>query len=133
MIFLDDDVLNEFRRPDPDPAVLSYLQNRQSDQWLVPSIVLYEFLSFHRSQAKRNRERQQIQSRVDGIVPLDENAAAEAANIETSLESAGTSLDTGDLLIAAIARDRGATLTTRNENDFDKTPIHDLMDVDIVH
>lgn len=132
MIFLDNDVLNAFRQPNPDQTVLSYLQTHRSEQWLIPSIVLYEFVSYYDTRAKQNRERQQITARVDGIAALDESAAAEAANIEANLDAAGTSLDTADLLIAAIARDRGGTLVTRNKNDFDKSPIHHLMDVDIV-
>jgi predicted nucleic acid-binding protein len=132
MIFLDNDVLNAFRQPIPDDTVVSYLQEHRSKQWLVSSIVLYEFLSYHDTKAKQNRERRQIKSRVDGIAPLDESAAAEAANIGARLSAAGTSLDTGDLLIAAIARDQGGTLATKNKTDFDKTPIHELMDVDIV-
>lgn len=132
MIFLDNDVLAEFRRQNPDRAVVSYLQQHRSEQWFVPSVVLYEFLSFHSSEARQNQERQQIQSRVDGIAPLDDEAAAEAAAIESKLDTAGTSLDGADLLIAGIARSRGGTLATRNKNDFDKPPIHQLMDIDIV-
>lgn len=132
MIFLDNDVLNEFRRPDPDESVVSYLQQHRSEQWFVPSVVLYEFVSYHDTRADQNRERTQIESRVDGIAPLDGDAATEAANIEASLSRAGTSLDTADLLIAGIARDRGGRLATRNENDFDKRPVHELLDVDIV-
>ena len=132
MIFLDNDVLDGFVRPDPDSAVLSYLSSHQSEQWIVPSVVLYEFLSFYNSQSDRNLKRRQLKNRIDGIAPLDEHAAAEAADLEVSLRKIGTSLETGDLLIAATARNRGGTLATRNKNDFDKTPTHQLMDVDIV-
>ena len=132
MIFLDNDVLDGFVRPNPDSAVLSYLSSHQSEQWIVPSVVLYEFLSFYNSQSDRNLKRRQLKNRIDDIAPLDEHAAAEAADLEVSLRKIGTSLETGDLLIAATARNRGGTLATRNKNDFDKNPIHQLMDVDIV-
>lgn len=132
MIVLDNDVLVEFRRPNPDPVVLSYLQSHRSDPWLVPSVVLYEFLSFYDSTSKQDQERRAIKARVDGIASLDEGGAAEAAAIKSKLSSVGTSLDARDLLIAATARERGGTLATRNKNDFDKQPIHQLMSVDIV-
>lgn len=48
------------------------------------------------------------------------------------LASAGTNLDLADLLIAATARERNATLATANKRDVDKVPIHRLMDVDII-
>lgn len=100
----------------------------------VPSIGLYEYLTFYGSQSRRRKERRRIESesRVDGILPLDTDAALEASDIENLLSSSGTSLAPGDLLVAAIARDRGATLATRNENDFDEQPIHRLVEVDIV-
>ncbi len=37
-----------------------------------------------------------------------------------------------DLFVAATARSAGATLATANRNDFDKAPVHELIDVDIV-
>jgi len=58
--------------------------------------------------------------------------AVEAANMRARLETAGTDLDLADLLAAATAREAGATFVTANVNDFDKTPIHQLMDIDVV-
>ncbi|SEO39897.1 hypothetical protein/tRNA(fMet)-specific endonuclease VapC [Halorientalis persicus] len=132
MIVLDTDVLVEYARPNSDPQVTSYLTQRTDEQWIVPSVGLYEYLSFYGSQSRRRTERKQVESRVDAVLPLDADAALEASDIENLLSSSGTSLDPGDLLIAAIARSRNATLATRNKNDFDKQPIQQLMDVDIV-
>lgn len=132
MIVLDTDVLVEYARPNSDPAVTSYLTQRTDEQWIVPSVGLYEYLSFYGSQSRRRTERKQVESRVDAVLPLDADAALEASDIEYLLSSSGTSLDPGDLLIAAIARSRNATLATRNKNDFDKQPIQQLMDIDIV-
>jgi predicted nucleic acid-binding protein len=132
MIVLDNDVLAEFRKPDPKPSVVSYLQQHRTDKWLLSAVVLYEFLSFYSSQSKQNAEREKIMSRVDGIVPLDAAVSAEAASIEASLDSVGVSLDTADLLIAATAREHSATLATGNKNDFDKPPIRQLLEIDLV-
>jgi predicted nucleic acid-binding protein len=101
MLFLDNDVLAKFARPDPDPAVVDYLKQLESEV-------------------------------VDAITPIDSGTSLEAATIESLLADAGTSLDTGDLLVAATARQHDGTLAAANENDFDKAPIHQLIDVDIV-
>ena len=132
MIVLDTDTLIDWGRSGTSGTVSNYLSARTTHQWVIPSIALYEYLTFYDSQSRRRRERQRIENLTDDILPFDADAAQEAADIENLLESAGASLDTGDLLIAAIARDRGGILATRNKNDFDKTPIHQLMDVDIV-
>lgn len=132
MIVLDTDVLVEWGRPNTAQAVHSYLSRRTDEQWVVPSVGLYEYLNYYNSQSRRRTERRRITNRVDGIVPFDTDAALEASDIENLLAQSGTSLGAGDLLVAAIARSRGGTLATRNKNDFDKKPIHQLMDVDIV-
>lgn len=132
MIVLDTDVLVEFARPNTASTVKSYLSQRADEQWIVPSIGLYEYLTYYGSQSRRRKERRQVEKRVDAVQPLDADAALEASDIENLLRSSGTSLGAGDLLIAAIARDLGATLATRNKNDFDKQPIHQLMNIDIV-
>jgi len=132
MIVLDTDVLVEYARPNSDPVVMAYLSGKASEQWIVPSVALYEYLSYYGSQSRRRKEHRQVESRVDAVVPLDADAALEASDIENLLSSSGTSLDAGDLLIAAIASNQGATFATRNKNDFDKQPIHQLMDIDII-
>jgi tRNA(fMet)-specific endonuclease VapC len=132
MIVLDNDVLAEFRKPNPKPSVVSYLQQHRTEKWLLSSVVLYEFLSFYDSQNKQDAERKKITSRVDEIVPLDGAVAAEAAGIEASLDSVDVSLDTADLFIAATAREHSATLATGNKNDFDKPQIRQLLEIDLV-
>lgn len=133
MLYLDNDVLRKFASPDPDPAIVDYLAGRSSDPWAISSVVLYEFLSYYENQATRQARLNTLKNDVvDEISPFDEDAAVEAANMENTLANAGTSLDAADLLIAATARNNGGTLATGNVNDFDKTPIHQLMDVDIV-
>jgi predicted nucleic acid-binding protein len=69
---------------------------------------------------------------VNGIADLNTDVAMEAATLRAGLTTADTSLDLADVLIAATAREYGATLATTNENDFDKRPIHELVDVYIV-
>lgn len=132
MLFLDNDVLRKYARPEPDQEVVEYLAGKRSEPWALPAVVVYEFLSFYDTQQKRDRRHRQLSEAVDEIAAFDEKAAKEAATLESLLESAGSSLDPADLLIAATVRDRGGSLATCNANDFDKAPVHELVDVDIV-
>ena len=132
MLYLDNDVLAKFARPAPDPAVVQYLKTHSSEPWGISALVAYEFVSFY-PQSQRRDKFQQLEQRVlNEVSPIDTETSLEAADLRSLLEDAGTSLDTGDLFIAATARQHGGTLATANKNDFDKEPIHELLDIDIV-
>jgi predicted nucleic acid-binding protein len=132
MICLDNDVFSRYASQRSFPAVSNYLASHSTETWLLPSIVLFEYLQRYSAHNTIQNERRKAEQSVDGIVPIDADVAEQAANIQARLASAGTSLDVPDLLIAAAARQRGCTLATRNKTDFDKGPIHQLMSVDIV-
>jgi len=132
MILLDNNIIRKYARPDPDKAVLTYLSEHRTEPWGLSALVLFEFLSYYDTQSKQRTRRSQLTQAVDTVVSFDGDTAAEAASMETSLEAAGVSLDDVDLLIAATARQHQATLVTADKNDFDKTPVHELIDIDIV-
>ena len=133
MILLDNNIIRKYARPDPDEAVLNYLSEHRTEPWGISALVLFEFLSYYDTQSKQRTRRSQLTQAVDNVVSFDADTAAEAASMETSLEAAGVSLDDVDLLIAATARQNQATFVTADRNDFDKTPLHELMDIDIVN
>ena len=83
-------------------------------------------------QSKQRTRRNQLTQAVDNVIRFDGDTAAEAASMETSLEAAGVSVDDVDLLVAATARQHQATFVTADKKDFDKTPLHELMDIDII-
>lgn len=133
MLYLDNDVLRKFAQPDPDPAVVEYLERHRSEPWGISTVVLYEFLSYYASTGTRQKRLQTLKTHVvDDVAAFDEDAAVEAASIESALADTDSSLDAADLMIAATARRYGGTLATANKRDFDKRPVHQLMDVDIV-
>jgi predicted nucleic acid-binding protein len=132
MICLDNDVFSRYASRESYPVVADYLRAHSTEPWLLPSVVLFEYLQRYSAHSRIRRERQQAEEAVDGILPVDGDVAEEAANLRARLDAAGTGLDVPDLLIAAAARAHGCTLATRNENDFDKAPVHELLDVDIV-
>lgn len=132
MLYLDNDVLAKFARPNPNPAVVQYLKARNAEPWGISALVAYEFVSFYPRSQRQEKLRRLEQDVLNEISPIDTRTSLEAANIRSLLESTGTSLDTGDLLVAATARQHSGTLATANKTDFDKQPIHELVDVDIV-
>jgi len=133
MICLDNDVFSRYASRQSYPAVSEYLTSHSTEPWHLPSIVLFEYLQRYSAHNTIQNERQKVEQSIDAIIPVDADVAEEAANIRARLATAGTSLDVPDLLIAAAARNRGCTLVTRNANDFDKSPIHELMNVDIIY
>lgn len=132
MICLDNDVFSRYASRQSYPAVSTYLSSHSTEAWLLPSIVLFEYLQNYPSHNTIQNERRKAEQSVDGTIPVDADVAEQAANIRARLDAAQTSLDVPDLLIAAAARTHGCTLATRNKTDFDKSPIHELMDIDII-
>lgn len=132
MILLDNNIIRKYARPDPDEAVLNYLSKHRTEPWGISALVLFEFLSYYDTQSKQRTRRSQLTQAIDDVISFDGDTAAEAASMESSLEAAGVSLDEADLLIAATARQHQATFVTADKNDFDKSPLHELMDIDII-
>jgi predicted nucleic acid-binding protein len=132
MICLDNDVFSRYASRQSYPAVEQYLSEHTGESWLLPSLVLFEYLKRYDSHNRIQRERTNAEQSVHAVVDIDAAVATQAANLRARLATTDTTLDLADLLITATAREHGATLATRNKNDFDKSPIHELIDVDIV-
>ncbi len=64
------------------------------------------------------REKEKIITLIHSLIilPFDETAAMEAAEIEAELIQKGSMIDTEDIMIAAIARRYGEKLVTRDEH-----------------
>lgn len=132
MICLDNSVLRRFASPQPSPEVDAYLAEHASVPWVVPATVAFEYYVHYDTQADIRTQQRLLNSRLDGILPLTDDVAAEAAQLRTLLQQQGISLGLADLLHVATARDAGATFVTRDAGDFDKEPIKDLLSVDVI-
>ena len=132
MICLDNDIFSRYVSERSYPAVDQYLADHAGDAWILPAVVLFEYLKRYDSHSAIQTHRLNAEQSVNGIADLNTDIAMEAATLRAGLTTADTSLDLADVLIAATAREYGATLATTNENDFDKRPIHELVDVYIV-
>jgi len=130
MIVLDRDVLVKLRHS--NRTVIAHLQQYRTDEWTIPSHVAWESSQCHGSRTDRLQELTNLQSSFDRILPFTVDTALEAAYLQDRLQSQDSSLDTVDLLNLATAYTEGATFVTHNKNDFDRGPVRDLADIDVV-
>ncbi len=132
MIFLDAnvviDLLNERR-----PKVRRRLGQAQAsgESISISSIVHFE-LKFGVANSARTQENGRALDAVLGggieVVPFDAEDAAEAGALRSLLRKAGGEIGPYDVLIAAQAKRRGATLVTHNRKEFARVPGLTIVD-----
>ena len=127
MTILDTNVLSEVVRPRPEPKVLTWLAAQNfHDVYLTAMTAAELWHGVNRMPAgKRQSELRPVinalfQHEFAGrILPFDEMAALNYAELVTDRESAGRPVAAFDAQIAAIARVYSATVATRNTKDFE--------------
>jgi tRNA(fMet)-specific endonuclease VapC len=130
MIALDRDILVKLRNS--KTPVVQHLQQYKTEEWTIPSHVAWESFQRYSSRSDMLQEQQHLQNSFDRILPFTTDAALEAAYLDEKLQSQGVALDAIDLLNLATAHEAGGKFVTHNKNDFDKGPLHALVDVDVV-
>lgn len=118
MIALDSTFLVDYL--DGEEATGEFIEERARGAWFAPTLALFEV---YRG-ALRSAGPGGIEEVVGGLewvdpLPLTEGAAREGAAIEAELREAGTPINLGDVLIAGVCREAGASLATR-DGDFDR-------------
>jgi tRNA(fMet)-specific endonuclease VapC len=91
----------------------------------IPTIVLFELWYGIKKSARAQANMADLSSFLTLDVaqwPFEPEDAEEAGDIRATLERAGTPIGPYDVLIAAQARRRGATLVTANEREFTRVP-----------
>jgi len=91
----------------------------------VPSMVLFELWYVIAKSIYRQRNADQFADFRAGpgqILNCDADDAREAGDVRAALERVGTPIGPYDILIAAQARRRGATLVTANAREFARVP-----------
>ncbi len=135
MILLDTNVLSELIRREPDEGVVSWLDSLDAAEVTTTAITAAELL-YGVARLPPGRRRQRLSEAIDGLIeedfggrvePFDATAAAHYAELVNQRDTAGRPIGVADAQIAAIARKLGATLATRNIDDFKDTDI-DLID-----
>jgi tRNA(fMet)-specific endonuclease VapC len=91
----------------------------------VPTIVLHELWYGIKKSARPDRNAAVLSAFLALDVtqwPFESGDAEEAGDIRAALARAGTPIGPYDILIAAQARRRGATLVTANQREFARVP-----------
>jgi tRNA(fMet)-specific endonuclease VapC len=112
------------------PRVRERLERELADgaAIVVPCIVLYELQYGIAKSVRHEANTAALRTFLTldiAPLPFDEEDAREAGDIRAAVERAGTPIGPYDILIAAQARRRGATLATANVSEFAR--IHGLV------
>jgi tRNA(fMet)-specific endonuclease VapC len=98
---------------------------RAGERLVVSSIVLFELCFGIANSRRRDHNAETLSRFLSGpinILDFDADDAREAGDIRAALHRAGTPIGPYDILIAAQARRRGATLVTANGRKFARVP-----------
>lgn len=131
MIILDTNVLSALMQQQPDPLVVTWLDDQPAESIWICSITLFEarygialLAPGQRKNLLQERFEQFLQDDLENRVLLfDANTADQAAQLAAQRKERGRPVDMRDTFIAGIALARRATLATRNLRHFDDLPI----------
>lgn len=120
MILLDTNVLIHIMQD--RPAVVAKVKATPSNELAISAITRYEIENGLLRLGNPLPRRKVVHNlcRDMELVPFDEAAALEAAQIRVDLETKGQVIGPLDLLIAGTARSRGAVLVTNNMKEFSR-------------
>jgi predicted nucleic acid-binding protein len=126
VIVLDTNVLSELLRPNPEQAVLSWMDGKPGSAMFVTAIARAEmFLGIRSMPEGRRRSHLEWAAReifeIDffgRVLNFDRDAADAFATLAAERRRAGRPMSQADAMIAAIVLSRGAALATRNVRDF---------------
>lgn len=126
---LDTNVVSEFCKKEPLPAVLLWLEEQSDNLFL--SVISIEELKFGECMMPKGKRRNMLKEIIDNIIDsysaktlsFDANAAIICAEFHEISVSSGRSPHIEDLMIAAIAKAKNMTVATRNVKDFEYLPI----------
>lgn len=131
MIVLDTNVVSELMRKAPEPCIVRWVDTFSPSDVLVTAITAAELI-YGVARLPEGRRKRELRIKVealltedfnDQILPFDALAATHYADIVVSRERAGRPINMADGQIAAICRNWGAGLATRNINDFADTGV----------
>jgi predicted nucleic acid-binding protein len=134
VIVLDTNVVSEAMRPNPDFAVVNWLNGQAAQTLYLTSVTLAELL-FGLGALPDGARKQRLTRALDGllalfpgrILPFDQDAAQRYAEMAVAARAVGRPLPAADGYIAAIAGSRGFAVATRNVRDFADTGV-DVID-----
>ena len=131
MIIIDTNVVSEPLRPEPERAVIDWLNAQEPETLYLTTVNLAELLAGIEAMPAGRRRNKLNTAMVDRMMPLfegrilpfDKKAAEAFARIDASARLAGNRISFADGAIAAIASANGFMLATRNVHDFKGTDL----------
>src|SRR5271155_6265774 len=127
MFILDTNVLSNAMASDPAPAVAAWIAAQPPDLLFTVSVCQAEILSGI-AVLPQGRRRASLEAAANAmfgedfagrVLPFDSEAAIAYADVFSARRRAGRPAATADLMIAAIARTKGASVVTRDTRDFE--------------
>ncbi len=124
---LDTNVVSDLMRPEPNAAVLAWLNGQPADTLWLNSVVVSELL-YGVARLPDGKRRAQLALAVQAmlaedfagrVLSFDLEAAVVYADLVAMRERQGQPIDVADAQIAAICLAHGATLATRNTKHFE--------------
>ncbi len=131
MFVIDTNVASELIRPAPTPTVVAWIAERDAQDMFLTAISEAE-LRYGVAIAPAGRRKDALEAAMtrwldEGfgkrILPFDSAAARSYAAIAAERRQMGRPIGEADCQIAAISRQRGAVLVTRNVRDFQGTGV----------
>jgi hypothetical protein len=131
VIVLNTNVISELARRAPDPGVLSWLDSLDVSE-VGTTVVTAAELRYGVTRLPDGHRKRDLAVVIRGILtedfhgrvfPFDERASVRYADVVTGRERSGRPIGVADAQIAAICRDLGAILATRNTADFEETGV----------
>ncbi len=126
MIVLDTNVISEADKPNPNAALMQWLDRQQAhDLYLCGPVIMELAFGAERHRIRSGSDKyMRILARLEGqfhgrIFEFDGQAPMVTGKIRARREATGRAISVQDALIAAICIVHGAKLATRNVRDFD--------------
>jgi len=126
MMVWDTNVVSELMRPEPSERVVEWADRQPVDEVFITAITVAELL-YGIGRLPRGQRRNELAEVFDGMITedfehrvlsFDGVAAAHYADIAVERERIGRPISMADAQIAALCRSHGATVATRNVDDF---------------
>ena len=131
MIILDTNVLSALMLKQPDPNVVSWLDNMPPKSIWTSSITVFE-IRFGLEIMDNGSKKKYLQDAFESVLreefsgrvlDFDKSAAEEAALLFADKRKQGRTIEIRDAMICGIARARRASVATRNVKHFESTGI----------
>ena len=125
MFLLDTNVVSELSKPRPSPKVMDWINGQDRREFFISAIVKTE-IEYGVFRMPDGKKKQALDAAIKQVLsffknrclPFDEKSSAHCAVIRVARERGGRRIETLDAMIAAIARQHGFSIVTRDAADF---------------